>query len=84
MILGLKISSSRFEVVARDTSTSDDEFYEQKSPPPPESEGKFQVLSFDGKGVPVIKRELAELKARMGKGKKRQKKQRLWLVSVIL
>ena len=73
-VLGLKISSSRFEVVARDTSTSYDEFYEQKSPPSPECEGEFQVLSFDGKGVPVIKRELTELKARLGKGEKRQKK----------
>jgi hypothetical protein len=73
-VLGLKISSSRFEVVTRDTSTSYNEFYEHKSPPPPESEGKFQVLSFDGKGVPVIKRELTELKARLGKGEKRQKK----------
>lgn len=73
-VLGLKISSSRFEVVTRDTSTSYNEFYEHKSPPPPEGEGKFQVLSFDGKGVPVIKRELTELKARLGKGEKRQKK----------
>ena len=32
------------------------------------------MVSFDGKGVPVIKRELSELKARLGKGEKRQKK----------
>lgn len=73
-ILGLNINSSRFEVVSRDTSTSYDEFYEHKSPPPQESEGELQVLSFDGKGVPVIKRELAVLKARLGTGEKRQKK----------
>ncbi len=73
-IFGLKISSSRFEVVTQDSSTSYDEFYEHKSPPCPKSEGELQVVSFDGKGVPVIKRELTELKGRLGKGEKRQKK----------
>ena len=73
-IFGLQISPSRFEVVSQDSSTSYDQFYEQKSPPALESEGQLQVLSFDGKGVPVIKRELTELKARLGKGEKRQKK----------
>lgn len=73
-LFGLDISSSRFEVVSQDSSTSYDQFYEQKSPPAPESEGQLQVLSFDGKGVPVMKRELAQLKARLGSGEKRQKK----------
>ena len=36
-VLGLKISSSRFEVLTWDTSTSYDEFYEHKSSPSPES-----------------------------------------------
>jgi hypothetical protein len=71
---GLNINSSRFEVISRDTNTSYDEYYEQKQPPSTESEGELQVVSFDGKGVPVIKRELAELKGRLGKGEKRQKK----------
>lgn len=73
-IFGLQINSSRLEVVSQDSSTSYDEFYEHKSPPSPESEGELQVVSFDGKGVPVIKRELEELKGRLGKGEKRQKK----------
>jgi hypothetical protein len=73
-VLGLKISPSRFEVVSQDSSTSYDQFYEQKPPPDPESEGDLQVFGFDGKGVPVIKREFSELKARLGKGEKRQKK----------
>ena len=73
-VLGIKISSSRFEVVSQDSCTSYNKFYEQKPPPSKESEGELQVVSFDGKGVPVIKRELSELKARLGKGEKRQKK----------
>ncbi len=71
---GLDISSSRFEVISQDTHTSYDEFYEIKPVPAAESEGQIQVLSFDGKGVPIIKREAAKLKARLGKGEKRQKK----------
>lgn len=73
-LLGLKINPSRFEVISQDTSTSYDEFYENKEKPSAESEGGLQVVSFDGKGVPVIKREAAKLKSRLGKGEKRQKK----------
>ena len=32
------------------------------------------MVGFDGKGVPVIKKEAAKIKARLGKGEKRQKK----------
>src|SRR5210317_356677 len=71
---GLDISASRFEVISEDSHTSYDEFYETKALPDAESEGQLQVLSFDGKGVPMIKREAAKLKARLGKGEKRQKK----------
>ena len=70
----IDVSQSRFEVISQDTYTSYDEFYESKQPPPSESEGEIQALSFDGKGVPVIKREAVKLKARLGKGEKRQKK----------
>lgn len=73
-LLSLKINPSRFEVISQDTSTSYGEFYKNKEKPPVESEGALQVVSFDGKGVPVIKREAAKLKARLGKGEKRQKK----------
>ena len=71
---GLDIRSSRLEVIVEDTHTSYDEFYEAKPVPSAQSEGQIQVLSFDGKGVPMIKREAAKLKARLGKGEKRQKK----------
>ncbi len=49
-----------------------DAFYEQK-PPPPVGEEQILAVSFDGKGVPLIKAEAAELKAKLGSGEKRQK-----------
>jgi Predicted DNA modification methylase len=73
-ILGSGISPSRFEVVNRESANSYDEFYQNKELPNPDSEGEIQVIGFDGKGVPVIKSEAAKLKARLGKGEKRQKK----------
>lgn len=73
-LLNLKISPSRFEVVNHESSNSYDDFYESKEPPSSESEGAIQTIGFDGKGVPVIKREAAKIQARLGKGEKRQKK----------
>jgi hypothetical protein len=75
-LLGVSVSSSRFEVVSQSSVSKDsyDTFYEEKAVPSPASEGEIQVIQFDGKGVPVIKKEAAKLKARPGKGEKRQKK----------
>src|SRR5919106_970368 len=42
--------------------------------PPEESAGELLVVSFDGKGVPMIKAEAVKLKAKLGTGEKRQKK----------
>ena len=73
-LLGLDIKQSRFEVVNRESVDNYDEFYKNKELPTTESEGEIQVISFDGKGVPVIKKEAAKIQARLGKGEKRQKK----------
>lgn len=73
-LLGIKVSQSRFEVVNQESGDNYDTFYDTKEPPGPETEGDIQVLGFDGKGVPVIKKEAAKIKARRGKGEKRQKK----------
>jgi hypothetical protein len=72
-ILGLGVSASRFQVVNRESANSYDEFYENKQLPTPESEGKIQVIGFDGKGVPIMKSEAAKIQPRLGKGEKRQK-----------
>jgi hypothetical protein len=75
-LLGLQVRASRFEVVNQDSVTHHgyEQFYAEKTPPLPESDDTIQVLGFDGKGVPMIKREAAKLHARLGKGEKRQKK----------
>ncbi len=73
-LLGLEVSSSRFEVVNQESGKNYDRFYEKKELPSSDSEGVIQVVQFDGKGVPVIKKEAAKLKARLGKGEWRQKK----------
>jgi hypothetical protein len=71
---GLNLAASVLGRVAREGQADYDAFYEQKAPPAPETEGELQVVSFDGKGVPMIKAEAAKLKAKLGKGEKRQKK----------
>ena len=73
-LLCIEICPSRVEVVNGESANSYDKFYEKKQQPDAESEGKIRVVGFDGKGVPVIKSEAAKLKARAGKGEKRQKK----------
>jgi len=73
-LFNLTIHDKQFEDITRDTSANYQEYYQQNSAPLPESEGEFQVLSFDGKGVPMIKKEAAKIKGRLGKGEKKQKK----------
>jgi len=70
----LDLAESVLGTAARERQVDYDAFYEQKAPPTPETEGELQVVSFDGKGVPVIRAEAAKLKAKLGKGEKRQKK----------
>ena len=60
--------------VSRESSTDYDEYYEQKSPPDPIEKGDYHVISFDGKGVPMINAEAAKIKAKLDKGEKRLKK----------
>lgn len=73
-LLGLKVYSNRIEDVNRDSSMSYDQFYAARELPDSESEGAINVLGYDGAGVPVLKEEKADLKSRLGKGEKRQKK----------
>ena len=73
-LLGVKVYSNRFEAVTQATCMNYDQYYGQKEAPEKNSEGSINVIGFDGIGVPVIKSEAAKLKARLGKGEKRQKK----------
>ncbi|MDM8541388.1 hypothetical protein QUF90_09890 [Desulfococcaceae bacterium HSG9] len=57
-----------------ETGENYDKFYEEKEQPSSGGEGVIQAVESDGKGVPMIKKEAAELKARQGKGEWRLKK----------
>jgi len=71
---GISLVESVMATVSRDGADHYDAFYEQKTPPAPEDERELLVVSFDGKGVPMIKSEAAKIQAKLGKGEKRQKK----------
>lgn len=69
-----KIYSNRLEAISRESGMSYDQYYGQKDVSAFSEDGAINVVSFDGKGVPMIKKEAVELKSRLGKGEKRQKK----------
>jgi len=72
---GLQISVSASETVSDESSVSYEEFYElEKTLEEPEEKKDFTAVSFDGKGVPMIKKEAVKITGRRGKGEKRQKK----------
>ena len=73
--LGLELSVSALETISQESATEYEAYYELKQTfEKPEPTGELTVVSFDGKGVPMIKKEAAKIKAKLGKGEKRQKK----------
>ena len=75
----LDVKASRLEVVNQESVDEYDQCYHRKDLPDAESEGAIHVLSCDGQGVPVIKREAAKLQARLGKGRNAKKRKKPWL-----
>ena len=72
---GLRISVSASETISNGISSRCEEFYGSESVPEKKSgEKDLTAVSFDGKGVPMIKKEAAKIRGRRGKGEKRQKK----------
>ncbi len=70
----LDIYERAYEDLSQESISEYERYYEEKTVPEEKAEGEIQVLSFDGKGVPMIKKEAAKIKGRQGKGEKRQKK----------
>jgi hypothetical protein len=70
----LEVAESVLMAVAKEAPQDYEAFYEQRPLSPEDAEGELLVVSFDGKGVPMIKEEAAKLKAKLGTGEKRQKK----------
>jgi hypothetical protein len=73
-LFDLDVAESVLMEVAQEAPEDDKGFYAQRPVPPEESAGALLVVSFDGKGVPMIKEEAVKLKAKLGTGEKRQKK----------
>lgn len=73
--LRIRLSVAAAETISHEGSLKYRDYYEGNSPVSlSKKEGDITVVSFDGKGVPMIKEEAAKIKARQGKGEKRQKK----------
>ena len=71
----LKLSISALETISSESSVHYDDYYDVKNNlPKAVRETDFIVIGFDGKGVPVIKKEAGKIQGRQGKGEKRQKK----------
>jgi hypothetical protein len=66
---------------AQEAPQNSESFYAQQPVPPEATQGEFLVVSFDGKGVPMIKAEATKLRAKLGTGEKRKKKEALVGVS---
>jgi hypothetical protein len=73
-LFDLEVAESVLIEVAQEAPADYEDFYAQRPTPQEESTGELLVVSFDGKGVPMIKAEAVKLKAKLGTGEKRQKK----------
>ena len=73
-LFDLDVAESVLMEVAKEAPQDYEAFYAQRPLPPEASAGELLVVSFDGKGVPMIKEEAVKLKAKLGTGEKRQKK----------
>jgi hypothetical protein len=72
----LTLSVSAAETISQESSAPYESYYAyQQTLPAIAKEEEYTVVSFDGKGVPMIKKEAAKIQARLGTGEKRQKKQ---------
>ena len=75
---GLQISVSASETISGESSSCCETYYESRdiSEDSAESDDKkdYTAVSFDGKGIPMIKKEAVKITGRQGKGQKRQKK----------
>src|SRR5438128_12095617 len=80
-LFDLEVAESVLMEVAKEAPQDYESFYAQRPLPPEATEGELLVVSFDGKGVPLIKAEAVQLKAKLGTGEKRQKKEALVGVS---
>jgi len=73
-LFDLDVAESVLMEVAKEAPEDYEGFYAQRPVALEASEGELLVVSFDGKGVPMVKAEAVKLKAKLGPGEKRQRK----------
>ena len=63
------------ETISGESADCHEDYYDLKNKfPKLERKEKRKVVEFDGKGVPMIKKEAVKIVTRQGKGQKKQKK----------
>ena len=73
-LFDLDLAESVLMEVAKEAPEDYESFSAQRLVPQEDTEGALLGVSFDGKGVPMIKEEAVTLTAKWGSGEKRQKK----------
>jgi hypothetical protein len=73
-LLGLNLAELALETAVAEHSQMVKAYYAQKAAFPIAEEGPILVAQADGKGVPMVRRETADLKVRRGKGDKKTRK----------
>lgn len=81
-LLGLNVSELALETSVAEDSALVQAFYAQHAPVPVDDEGSILVVQADGKGVPMVRRDTADLKVRRGKGDKKTRKKEAIAIAV--
>src|SRR6202161_2386610 len=79
-LTGVSVSKRSLEQILPDAARDFDAFYRQRSPAP--ATGSILVAAVDGKGIPMVKPEGAQPKARLTKGQKANKKRMATVATV--
>jgi hypothetical protein len=72
-ILNISLPVDSLEKINKNSSQGYDDFYKDYKPEIAKEDERV-VVSFDGKGIPMTKKESANIKAKNSKGEKKQKK----------
>jgi hypothetical protein len=80
--LGVQVPKRSLEQLAQEAARDVDDFYQQVQTAPEASADECVVISLDGKGVPIVKAELAEKRSRLKRGEKAQHKKMALIASL--
>jgi hypothetical protein len=81
-LFGFTLRKETLQEMAARVAADADPYYESQGTPRRETEGKILVVTADGKGVPMVKGEPAELRVRLRKGEKHSRKKEAVVAAV--